>query len=137
MIECPKLQQNNEDRLPRRIPPRMSYLELLYYVPDLVASITFNQLARMNAWTPTMERELRSAVSGAFADDGVRSIVLTGAGWESCAEAGRLRLHAEEHVPGRVRRLRAQRARQVDALRGHGEDRTAVNRFATNLGIQK
>ncbi len=72
----------------------MSYLELLYEVQDRVATITFNRPERMNAWTPTMELELRRAISAAVADDGVRSVVLTGAGRGFCAGADMSRLSA-------------------------------------------
>lgn len=80
--------------MPRRNPRKMSYLELLYDVQDRVATITFNRPERMNAWTPTMEVELRSAVAAAVADSGVRSIVLTGAGRGFCAGADMSRLSA-------------------------------------------
>jgi len=72
----------------------MSHLELLYDVQDRVATITLNRPERMNAWTPTTELELRSAVSEAVADDGVRCIVLTGAGRGFCAGADMSRLNA-------------------------------------------
>ena len=72
----------------------MNYLELLYDVQDRVATITFNRPERMNTWTPTMEVELRSAVSKAVADDAVRCIVLTGSGRAFCAGADMSRLSA-------------------------------------------
>lgn len=63
------------------------YAELLYRVEDRVATITLNRPDRMNAWTPTMEVEMRAAVAAAVADDSVRAIVLTGAGRGFCAGA--------------------------------------------------
>src|SRR4051794_17888614 len=39
----------------------------------------------MNAWTPVMERDVRDAMTAAAKDDGVRGIVLTGAGRAFCA----------------------------------------------------
>jgi enoyl-CoA hydratase/carnithine racemase len=68
--------------------------ELLYEVSDRVATITFNRPDRLNAWTPTLETELREAVGAAAADDEVRSIVLTGAGRGFCAGADMSRLAA-------------------------------------------
>jgi len=63
----------------------MAYDEILYDVADGVATITFNRPDRLNASTFKMERELREAVVAAGSDDGVRVIVLTGAGRGFCA----------------------------------------------------
>lgn len=65
----------------------MDYQDILYSVDDRVATITLNRPDRMNAWTPTMERDVRHAMEAAAADDGVRVIVLTGAGRAFCAGA--------------------------------------------------
>src|SRR6218665_2362149 len=46
-----------------------------------------NRPARLNAWTAPMEREVRQAMEQAADDDGVRAIVLTGAGRGFCAGA--------------------------------------------------
>ena len=45
-----------------------------------VATITFNRPDQMNAWDWQMHRELRHAYARLDADDGVRAIILTGAG---------------------------------------------------------
>ena len=37
----------------------MGYQDILYDVEDRVATVTLNRPDRMNAWTPTMEREVR------------------------------------------------------------------------------
>lgn len=58
----------------------MGYTEMLYGVSEQVATITLNRPERMNAWTPTMEAELRVAITAATEDDGVRAIVITDAG---------------------------------------------------------
>lgn len=65
----------------------MNFQELAYDVRDMVATITFNRPERMNAWTAVLEAELRQAVAAASTDDGVRCIVLTGAGRAFCAGA--------------------------------------------------
>jgi enoyl-CoA hydratase/carnithine racemase len=64
-----------------------NYEDVLYEVKDRVAVVTLNRPAALNAFTPTMGRSLRSAVAAAVADDGVRVIVVTGAGRGFCAGA--------------------------------------------------
>jgi enoyl-CoA hydratase/carnithine racemase len=66
--------------------------EILYAVRDRVATITLNRPDRLNAWTAVMSSELRAALETADADDGVRAIVLTGAGRGFCAGADMARL---------------------------------------------
>jgi enoyl-CoA hydratase/carnithine racemase len=61
--------------------------ETIYAVADRVATITLNRPDRLNAWTATMEREVRTGLEEAGRDDGVRVIVLTGAGRGFCAGA--------------------------------------------------
>ncbi|RIX78130.1 enoyl-CoA hydratase-related protein [Acidovorax cavernicola] len=63
----------------------MEFTELRYAVTGRVASITFDRPDRLNAWTPTLEAELREAIRRAQADDDVRCAVLTGAGRGFCA----------------------------------------------------
>lgn len=65
----------------------MTYQHILYDVESRIATITLNRPDRMNAWTPTMEREVREAMGAAANDDDVRVIVLTGAGRGFCAGA--------------------------------------------------
>jgi enoyl-CoA hydratase/carnithine racemase len=65
----------------------MSYQHILYDVDSRIATITLNRPERMNAWTATMEREVRQAMDAAAADHGVRAIILTGAGRAFCAGA--------------------------------------------------
>lgn len=61
------------------------YREILYEVADPVAIITLNRPQALNAWTPTMEMEVRGALTEAVADPAVVGIVLTGAGRGFCA----------------------------------------------------
>jgi enoyl-CoA hydratase/carnithine racemase len=65
----------------------VTYEHILYGVEQKVATITLNRPDRMNAWTPAMERDVRHAMEAAAKDDGVRVIVLTGAGRAFCAGA--------------------------------------------------
>ena len=65
----------------------MANQEIIYAVADRVATITLNRPDMLNAWTATMEQEVRSAVEEAGRDSQVRVIVLTGAGRGFCAGA--------------------------------------------------
>lgn len=62
-----------------------AYQELKYLSDQGVATLVFNRPERLNAWTPTLEVELRSALKAAQDDESVRCIVLTGAGRAFCA----------------------------------------------------
>lgn len=64
-----------------------TYEDILYSVDDGVAWVTLNRPDRLNAWRAQMEREVREAMRAATEDDGVRVIVLTGAGRGFCAGA--------------------------------------------------
>jgi enoyl-CoA hydratase/carnithine racemase len=61
--------------------------EILYTISGRVATITLNRPDKLNAWTRTMEAEVRQAMHDATTDDHVRVIVLTGAGRGFCAGA--------------------------------------------------
>ncbi len=66
--------------------------EVTYAAADHVASVTLNRPEQLNAFTPTMGKELRAAMEKADKDDSVRVIVLTGAGRGFCAGADMNRL---------------------------------------------
>ena len=70
----------------------MSFTEISYEVRDRIAIITLNRPEQLNAWTATMGSEVRAAMRKATDDDGVRVIVLTGAGRGFCAGADMKRL---------------------------------------------
>src|ERR1041384_7261645 len=65
----------------------MAYQEILYAVADRVATVMLNRPDKLNAWTRTMEAEVRQAMQEAAADENVRVIVITGAGRGFCAGA--------------------------------------------------
>lgn len=65
----------------------MSHQEILFETSDRIATITLNRPDKLNAWTRTMEQEVRAAMLAADADESVRVIVLTGAGRGFCAGA--------------------------------------------------
>jgi enoyl-CoA hydratase/carnithine racemase len=94
----------------------MANQETLYNVADRVATITLNRPEKLNAWTATMEKEVRAAVAEAEQDEGVRAIVLTGAGRGFCAGADMSLLStvADKGVDARVREqaLRAEGGRE-------------------------
>lgn len=52
-----------------------------------VLVVTFNRPARLNAWTPQMEREYGDVLEAAESDPRVRAVVVTGAGRAFCAGA--------------------------------------------------
>jgi enoyl-CoA hydratase/carnithine racemase len=67
--------------------PATKFEEILYEVNDRVSTVTLNRPDKLNAWTPTMQREVYSAMAGAEKDDDVRVMILTGAGRAFCAGA--------------------------------------------------
>jgi enoyl-CoA hydratase/carnithine racemase len=75
-------------------PMSQGWQEILYTVEERVATITLNRPDRLNAWTGVMSEELRAALAKADADEGVRAIVVTGAGRGFCAGADMARLSA-------------------------------------------
>jgi enoyl-CoA hydratase/carnithine racemase len=65
----------------------MSFQDIRYEVADHVLTITLDRPDRLNAFTPTMGRELIEAFDQADADDDVRAIIVTGEGRGFCAGA--------------------------------------------------
>src|SRR5215213_1529013 len=65
----------------------MNFEEIRYEVADHVLTIMLNRPDRLNAFTPTMARELIEAFDRADADDDVRAIIVTGEGRGFCAGA--------------------------------------------------
>jgi enoyl-CoA hydratase/carnithine racemase len=65
----------------------MDSQEILYDVAGRVATITLNRPQKLNAFTRRMRDELIDAFARADADDGVRAVIVTGAGRAFCAGA--------------------------------------------------
>jgi enoyl-CoA hydratase/carnithine racemase len=65
----------------------MSFQQIRYEVADGVLTITLNRPDRLNAFTPTMQRELIEAFDRSDADDDVRAVIVTGEGRGFCAGA--------------------------------------------------
>lgn len=65
----------------------MGYSAILLDIADGVATITLNRPEKLNAYNPAMGAELHQAFAALDSDDGVRVIVVTGAGRAFCAGA--------------------------------------------------
>lgn len=65
----------------------MDLTQTRYEVRNGIALVTLDRPDRMNAWTPTMRRELLDIINTADGDDAVRVVVITGAGKAFCAGA--------------------------------------------------
>jgi len=63
------------------------YEDIRYEVDDPVAVITLNRPQALNAWTETMDFEVRDALTRAAADPKVVGIIVTGEGRAFCAGA--------------------------------------------------
>ena len=65
----------------------MAYEQITCDIADRIATITLNRPERLNAYTSTMRRELAAAFQQLDGDDGVRVVIVTGAGRGFCAGA--------------------------------------------------
>ncbi len=65
----------------------MPFETLLYDVADGIATLTLNRPDRLNAVNSTSIRDLVAAFDEADGDDGVRAVIVTGAGRAFCAGA--------------------------------------------------
>ena len=65
----------------------MAFETILYDVAAAVATVTLNRPDRLNAVNTTVIRELVAAFDQADGDDGVRAVIVTGAGRAFCAGA--------------------------------------------------
>src|SRR5262245_5832771 len=76
---------SRKDRRNSRDVDQMSYEQILYSKDAGVAVITLNRPAKMNAYSEVMVHEILTALADCRDDDGVRAVVLTGAGRGFCA----------------------------------------------------
>ncbi len=113
----------------------MDYKELLYGTREHVATLTLNRPASLNAWTPTMDGEVRAALERAAADDDVHVIVITGAGRGFCAGAD-MKL-----IQGISQGARPQRSAETTSVpaadRADGIEANFRQRFSFMLRIPK
>jgi enoyl-CoA hydratase/carnithine racemase len=65
----------------------VSWTQVRYEVADGIATLTLHRPERLNAFTAGMARELGEVCAQVDADDGVRVLVVTGAGRAFCAGA--------------------------------------------------
>jgi enoyl-CoA hydratase/carnithine racemase len=65
----------------------VDYEQILYDVTDGIATITMNRPDKLNAFTGRMMAEMIDAFDRSDADDGVRVVIVTGAGRGFCAGA--------------------------------------------------
>jgi enoyl-CoA hydratase/carnithine racemase len=65
----------------------MEFETIRYEVEDRIATITFDRPDKLNAVSPRMAHELRSAYTAAESDDAVWIVIVTGAGRAFCAGA--------------------------------------------------
>jgi len=65
----------------------MSYETIKYEVAEQILTITLNRPDKLNAFNSVMLQEMIEALDAADADDGIRAIIVTGAGRGFCAGA--------------------------------------------------
>ncbi len=111
----------------------MSDPTVLYDVGDGVATVTLHRPDRLNAWTGRMHHEYRDALARAERDDGVRVIVVTGAGRGFCAGADTRALDRHAHSG----RYDAGVDLATLAMPGYGVRAEFDHAFAFHYGIPK
>ncbi len=78
----------------------MSFDQILYEKAGRVATITLNRPAKLNAYSEVMVHEILAALADARDDDGVRAVILTGAGRGFCSGGD---VSADFQYPARYR----------------------------------
>jgi enoyl-CoA hydratase/carnithine racemase len=115
-----------------------TFEDILLDIKDRVAVITLNRPDKLNAWTPEMGTSLRRAVTQCAKDDGVRVIVVTGAGRGFCAGADMERLKKiQQSSEGRSAALAADPEPAPPALPGLDVSRHYGGRFGFLFAVPK
>ncbi|TDC91339.1 enoyl-CoA hydratase-related protein [Actinomadura sp. 7K507] len=110
--------------------PEQTYESILVDSDGPVGTITLNRPDQLNSWDWLMSAEIGHALGRFDADDGIRAIILTGAGRAFCAGAGLLpagrtfdgsltREEAEARYPGPRRPADRIRTPVISAVNGH------------------
>jgi enoyl-CoA hydratase/carnithine racemase len=76
----------------------MEFETIRYEVADRIATITLNRPDQLNAVSPLMVRELRTAYAAVESDDAVWIVIVTGAGRAFCAGADVTEIPADGRV---------------------------------------
>src|SRR5215472_17641328 len=113
----------------------MNFNEIIYDKSERIATITFNRPDKLNAWTPTMGAETRTAMLDADRDPKVGAIVVTGAGRAYCAGADMGNLSDISTGRASATGERKASADQEEWLKQQREDYR--NQYAYVLGISK
>lgn len=119
----------------------MDLTQINYDVSDKVALVTFNRPEQMNSFTHQMCLEMIHAIEQADQDDGVRVVVVTGAGRAFCAGAdlsggGSFAHKAEDGRPQRIAEHRDGGGQVVLAMqRCRKPIIAAINGPAVGVGI--
>jgi enoyl-CoA hydratase/carnithine racemase len=114
----------------------MATQEAIYEVANRVATITLNRPDKLNAWTATMEKEVRASLDEAERDSNVGIIVLTGAGRGFCAGADMSLLSsvAAQGLPGGDREAVSQLGKSLQREDGLPDFQ---KKYSYLLGIEK
>ena len=116
----------------------MTYEQIRYDVSDRIATITLNRPDRLNAYTAVMGEELAAAFAAAEGDDGVRVIVVTGAGRGFCAGADIADGPTQFERAGDAARQAAVQAQRAASVRPWEMTKpiiAAINGAAAGVGI--
>jgi enoyl-CoA hydratase/carnithine racemase len=116
----------------------MQLEQICYEVDGGIATITLNRPQRLNAYTPRMRQELLATFEQCDADDGVRAVIVTGAGRAFCAGAdmaGDGKLFEQAGTAQRQEEVRAERARSLRPWEMKKPVIAAINGAAVGVGI--
>ncbi|MDH3296312.1 MAG: crotonase/enoyl-CoA hydratase family protein [Acidimicrobiia bacterium] len=111
----------------------MSFETIELKVDDSVATLTLNRPDRLNAFNPTMLRELVAVCDQIDTDDGIRAVIVTGAGRAFCAGADLER--GGDTFDADVRRKDPDDAGGSGEVRRDGGGQVALRLFALNKPI--